>query len=107
MRLDKVIEALRPFVDEGYPHVVSNADKLRAAGIVREYDRLPRAKNYDAGAAQPTTVVLGTNGRHVVLQSSGNEEVEPSYIVWSPAQAREIAEHLLRLAAHLEEGTRV
>lgn len=107
MRLDKVIEALRGFaldprdVPEGMSGLATEFQRL-ASRIVCEYDALPRPGGQEPQAAAPVTVTLGTTGGTIVLQSSGNDEVEPSYIVWTPKQAREVAAKLLELARALE-----
>lgn len=108
MRLEVAIDALRPFADSReHSAVFMEAAKRLAERVVREYDSLPQASGeYDPTAAASATVTVGIRGERVILQSSGNEEVEPSYIVWTPAQAREIAGHLMRLARLAELESR-
>ncbi len=53
--------------------------------------------------AEPAIVTVGIKDGCVVLQSSGNDQVEPNFIVWSPAEAREIAAHILSCANNAEQ----
>lgn len=72
----------------------------RAPELVRLPEDDPRAQ---ALSEEITRVQVGHKDGRVVLNLFGTSQVEPSYIAWSPAQAREVAGHLLRCAA-LAEG---
>jgi len=48
---------------------------------------------------QPTRVEVGHKDGRVIFNLYGTADVEPSYIAWTPEQAREVAQHLLRCAA--------
>ncbi len=101
MRLDEVIEAIRPFADERYPYALPVMVATRVISrIVHEYDNLP--KKPEPSSAQPAVITVGIKDRHVVLVSSGTAEVEPSFLVWTAAQAREVAAKLLELARSLD-----
>jgi hypothetical protein len=52
----------------------------------------------EPGPEEPTTVQVGHKDGRVVLNFFGTSEVKPSYVAWSPDEARAIAEHLLRAA---------
>ncbi len=104
MRLEQAIEALRRFADDRYPHITGDEvgwDVLHASRIVWEFDNLP--KDPEPSTALPVLVTVGIKDDHVVLASHGTAEVEPSFVVWTPAQAREVAAKLLELARSLEQ----
>lgn len=103
MRLEEAIDVLRTFADERYPNVTGDEigwAELRASRIVWEFDHLPT--NPEPSAAQPVLVTVGIKDGHVVLNSHGTAEVEPSFLVWTASQAREVAAKLLELARSLD-----
>lgn len=48
--------------------------------------------------ALPTTCEIGHLDDRVIMNITGNEAVEPSYVQWTPAQAREVAAKLIECA---------
>lgn len=103
MRLEQAIEALRRFADDRYPHITGDEvgwDVLHASRIVWEFDNLP--KEPDLSLALPSLATLGTKEGQVVLVTHGTFDVEPSFVVWTPTQAREIAAKVLELARSLD-----
>ncbi len=101
MRLDEVIDALRPFADPRYPHIkVTAVDEvtMTASRLVWEYDQLRK----DPESARVTKLAVGLKGDAIVIVSEGNETVEPSFVVLDTAVARSMARGLVELADSID-----
>ena len=53
---------------------------------------------------EPTHVEVGHKDGRVILNFFGTSSIAPSYIAWTPDQAREVAAHLVRVADSVERG---
>lgn len=99
MRVDTVIDALRPFITG----IVSAADLARAQGLVREFDSLSTQAVLEA--TEPVVISIGAKEGQVLFQTTGNDLVEPMFLVWDIDGAKTVIE-AIKKAIELAEGQR-
>jgi hypothetical protein len=63
--------------------------------MIKEHQTIPPTED--------TKVQIGHKDGKVIMNMFGTSEVEPSFIVWSPLQARQLAKDLLRCANEVEK----
>lgn len=97
MRLDTAIAALKPFAEGRW----SLDDVQRAQKTVEDFDALPTEP--DIFNTKDVVITTGAKDGYVIFQTSGNDDLEPSFFVWTPQSAREVI-HTIQEAIKLAEG---
>lgn len=97
MRTDTIIAALRALLSNRWTH----EDFVRAKDLVHDFDQLPTEP--DIANTKDVVITTGAKDGYVIFQTSGNEDLEPSFFVWTPQSAREVI-HTIQEAIKLAEG---
>lgn len=108
MKIEEVIDALRPFADEHYPNCIDlDTATLRASTLVWEYDHMPRSPaDASLSDTNPSIITIGLKGDAIVFSSEGTDDVEASFFVFDPDGARAIAQKLIELAKQVDARAR-